>query len=591
MRQHLVAAAILLAATAAGAEPRVASEPTVRETPREFLDSLSDNAIAPDPTRLYRIDGARREIGLGGGVTASLDERPPTRFDSPVALPGQAAAPSRIIGLELRRPGLFGDVMHTRSSVARDNGAGLRWDLFDAASLIADLHDQRSALAQVDARRRDSAIGLRWPAGAASWLEAGIHRASIAPASGIVTPESPEGSATFLRTRARWQPDAAPGLTLGVAAERALSRPAGPLAGGRLEFGADYTLQADNPLGAYAAGTRLVWREAPKLGLLSEGAALQASAAFKRTIGIEVPDGSPGGVLYSQWRSRSVASDDDSIWVLGWRHAWRPAPRWLLQSHVEQATPLAGPNAVRSFSVGGRLWRGAFPNNTFVTDFEAVNSQRDDSVYAGIKYTVRLGDHLLSALRLNASHTQPHGTPDAGTTAYKASAALGWREPIDQRLSLLGRWTVAGTEASEVGALDRRAHIALLGGNYDLGAADSASARWSQRWERDEARPELHPRRTTLAMARWVHDFADTRWSASAHVARRNDDLDGNAGGIGAELGYQLSRKAVLAFGYNPRGFSDHELEVDERLGKGFTLRLRFSINAALGRWFDAAPQ
>ena len=43
----------------------------------------------------------------------------------------------------------------------------------------------------------------------------------------------------------------------------------------------------------------------------------------------------------------------------------------------------------------------------------------------------------------------------------------------------------------------------------------------------------------------------------------------------------------MLAVGYNPRGFRDHEIEVDERLKQGPTLRLRFSIEAALARWLD----
>ena len=43
----------------------------------------------------------------------------------------------------------------------------------------------------------------------------------------------------------------------------------------------------------------------------------------------------------------------------------------------------------------------------------------------------------------------------------------------------------------------------------------------------------------------------------------------------------------VLAVGYNPRGMNDNELAIDDRLGKGFTLRLRFSIESALARWLD----
>jgi hypothetical protein len=565
-----------------------ASAPTSRETPREFLDSLADGAIAPDPNQIYRKRGARREIDLGRGVVASLDELPPSRVDSAVPLPGTASALSRVFALTLRRPGLFGEAGYTHTASARESFGNARWDFSERFSLLADLRDQRSALDDIDARRRDTGLALRWQALPGWSIDGGLHHASLASASGDPAGTAPEGSESFWRLRTQWQPVSVPGLSLGATAERAVSRPASDLGAGRLEFGADYTLQADNPFGARFAGTRLTWREAPRLGLLSEGHALDARAAYRRTLGAEVPDGSSDGAFYTQWRSRSLASDDDSLLVLGWRHSWPLAPRWLLQGHIEQATPLAGPNAVRSFTVGGRLWRGAFPDNTFVTDLELVNSDREDSLYTAVKYTFRLDDHLLAALRLNATRTQPHGSADVGSTGYKASAALGWREPEGKRLSVLGRWTFAGTETDEAASTDRRAHIALVGANYIVDTRNSASARWSRRWERDELHPDYWPRGTTLVLGRWAHDFADSRWSLSTHVARRNDAIDGTAGGYGAEIGYQLSRKAVLAIGYNPKGFNDHELEVDERLRKGFTLRLRFSIDAALSRWFDA---
>jgi hypothetical protein len=573
-------------------EPAAIDAPVVRESPREFIEGLADNAIAPDPNQLYRKNGARREIDLGKGLTASLDEQPQSRVDSAVSLPGNAGTPSRVVGLSLYRPGLFGELTHSRTATGSDNDASLRWNLLDRVGLLVDVNDQRSSISDIDASRRDSGLAMRWQARPDAWIDAGVHHASIANVNPSAAAYTPDGSETFWRARAQWQPQAAPGLRLGVGAERAASATPSSLGAGRLELGADYTLRADNPLGAGLAGTRLTWREAPRLGILSDGRALDARAAFRRTLGAEVPDGSPDGAVFGQWRSRSLASNDDALLVLGWRHAWRPAPRWLLQGHVEQAVPVAGSNTLRSFSAGGRLWRGAFPDNTFVTDLEFVNSEREDSVYTAVKYTFRLSDDVLAALRMNATRTQPHGRPDLGSTAYKASGALGWLEPEDRRLSFIGRWTVTGTEADDSVATDRRAHIVLAGANYVVGMRDSASARWTRRWDRDEALPSLYPRVTTVTLGRWVHEIGQ-RWSLSAHWARRADALDGNAVGVGTEIGYQLSRKAVLAFGYNPRGLNDHELEVDERLKRGFTLRLRFSIDAALGRWLDvpSAPR
>jgi hypothetical protein len=580
----VAALAWLLHGPAAHAQPTPAVPPPERETPREFLDSLADNALAPDPKQLYRRNGARREVDLGGGASASLDERPPTRIDSAVPLPGQAGAPSRVLGLSLRRPGLFGDAGYSRSSTVRDTAASLQWQLAPSLQLRTDVHDQRSRLSDIDARRRDIGAALRWSLAPGAWVDAGVHRATIEPDSGAAT--GSRGDENFWRGRAQWEPARTPGLRLSAQAERAITRPPGELGAGRLEFGADYTLQADNALSPSLAGARLVWREALRLGLLSEGQALDARAAYRRTLGVELPDGSRDGTVYGQWRQRSVADDADAVLVLGWRHSWLPAPRWLVQGHVEQATPLAGPSPVRSVAVGARVLRNAFPANSFAADLEVVNSDRDDSLYADAKYTFRWSENVLAALRGELTRVQPHAGAQAGTSSYKTALALGWREPDARLLAVLGRWTLTGTKLDAGPPADRRAHIVLGGANLDLGDGHSVSGRYTQRWERDETQPTDGTRMTRMALARWVHELGPL-WSVSAHAARRQDDREGDANGAGAELGLRLSRKAVLALGYNPRGFSDRELEVDERLQKGLTLRLRFSIDGALGRWLD----
>jgi hypothetical protein len=90
-----------------------------------------------------------------------------------------------------------------------------------------------------------------------------------------------------------------------------------------------------------------------------------------------------------------------------------------------------------------------------------------------------------------------------------------------------------------------------------------------------------------MLLARASVDGAD-RLSLSGHVAWRRDSIDGLMPGYGAELGWRLSRLVVLAFGYNPRGFADNELTLDELPHQGWTLRLRFTIEGALDRWLDA---
>ena len=56
-----------------------------------------------------------------------------------------------------------------------------------------------------------------------------------------------------------------------------------------------------------------------------------------------------------------------------------------------------------------------------------------------------------------------------------------------------------------------------------------------------------------------------------------------------AELSVQMKRKIVLALGYNAKGIDDGELAADDRLGKGFKLRLYIPTEATLKYWLRSA--
>ena len=107
----------------------------------------------------------------------------------------------------------------------------------------------------------------------------------------------------------------------------------------------------------------------------------------------------------------------------------------------------------------------------------------------------------------------------------------------------------------------------------------------------DPASGAVALRRTDVWISRWTWEQSrtgDARWSLSGHVAGREDSLEGRALGYGAEIGYRISSKATVTLGYNPRGWSDNEITVEERPRQGVTVRLRFAIEGALSRWLDA---
>ncbi len=548
------------------------------ESAKEFLDSQADSALAADPNQIYRKNGQRREVDLAPGVVASLDEVAPTRLGTGVAAPGTAAAPGKTIGLSLRRDPWSGDLWYQRNGPSRDAGAAAGYAWSPEWQWRIDGGERRNDDELL--KRGDQYYGLRYTPAANLAIEVGAHHAKQA-----VLATADQTSQNFARVQAQWQPADWPGLGLHLTLEEPVgARDADPLMGrGKIEVGAEYVQRR----GGLWSNARFYAREAPRLGLLSDGSALEMRAAYRRTYGVEVPGVPPGGALYTQMQHSSLQDDHDMLWVLGARHRFQIGARWALDANIEQATPLRGSGAVRSFTTGGKLHTSRFPRDALSFDYALVNSALRDSYYTKLSHTARWSDSVLSALRMGATRGQSNTAPTTATNEYSAAWALGWRDPVAKRLAVLGRYTFTGRQSNESGVTDRRAHIVLGYVGHVFDDLDSVSLRWSRRWDYDDLYAAEGGRRTDFALARWVH-VLHGRWSLSGHVAQRDDTVYGRQRSVGLELGYKLSSKAALALAFNPSGFNDNEIAVDEKPRKGWTLRLRFSIESALSRWLDA---
>ena len=575
------------AAWAQRAAPPPASSPVPPQTLAEFLDSLSDNAINADPSRIYRVDGQRRTIRLAPALSLSLDERTSGRLSSAGTGAGTAGPPGKIYELVDTDEPWRWRLYSQRDSTGRENGLESHWRLTPGWELRAQtlrLSDNDTGII-----RRDSELALRH--GPESlWVEALVRRASLADPRALPTLGTDRAEADFAGLRTQWQPDGVPGLALLAQAQRRVASDLGSgdadLAQSRTEVGADYSFTREN-----GRPVRLYWREATQLGLLSSSVGLDERSTYRRVLGSEFGDGSPDGWFYLQLRQRSLADSRDALVVAGWRHAFAPASRWRIESLVEQAQPIAGPSAIRSTTLGLAANHDAHPQHTMRVETEVVRSSLKNSAYVGFKYTNRFSENSVTAWRLSTSEARPKDGVSVPTNDLKASAGWGWREPSEHRFVTLWRWTTIGHEAHAdpvpVGNEgDRIAHILLTHWGWTFAPDSVVSLRASRRWDRDDDVNAGAMRTTNLVVLRGALPVRG-RWSLSAHAARRTDRIDAVQTGFGAEIGYKLSDKAVLALGYNPRGVGDSELAVEDKLAKGFTLRLRFSIEAALARWLD----
>lgn len=591
--RRLTATALALLAAGGASAQRVSQPPQnpagQPQTVIEFLDTLSDNAINADPSQIYRVDGQRRVIRLGRALELSLDERTTGRLSSAGTGPGRAGPPGRIYELVDSGEPWRWRLYSQTDSTGRESGVESHWRIAPDWELRA----QSLRLADYDTgiTRRDSEVALRW-GDAPFWIEGVLRRATLDDPRVPPTIGTDRASADFAGLRTQWHPASLPELTLLAQTQRRLRE---SLAGGdpdlgssRTEVGADYVIP--RPTGR---PVRLYWREALQLGLLSSSTGLDERSTYRRVLGAEIGDGSPDGWVYLQWRQRSLADSRDTLAVAGWRHAFTPAPRWRLESLIEQAQPLAGPSAIRSTTLGLAVNHSAFPDHTMRLETETVRSSLRNSAYLGFKYTNRFTENSVTAWRLSASESRPKDGISVPTSDLKLSAGWGWREPAERRFITLWRWTLIDHEAHmdpvPIGNDgDRIANILFTHVGYTFAPDTKASLRLSRRWDRDDDVQAGAMRLTNLAVLRGEWPVRG-RWSLSMHVARRTDAIDAVQTGIGAEVGYKLSDKVVLAVGYNPRGVDDSEMALDDRLGKGFTIRLRFSIDAAAARWLDPA--
>lgn len=554
------------------------------ESWEDFLDELLIDALGPDYERRYRVYGQRKTVDLGKRWTLSLDERQTGLLNSAgVGIP-VAGRPSRTF--ELTHVGKINDVRfyNQHDGTGLENGGSIGTTLGRGFSLQTSgrrLHDDT-----VNIRRTDAQAGLRYGPGD-RWIEGFVRHARLEDPERREPWADAQPRATFGGVQAQWE--AAPGLAFSAQHQRAIKPEMAPgderLAEPRTEFGADW-----KPGGDWR-GSRVYWREAPQLGLLSSSG-VEERTTYKRVIGGEIPEGSPDGMVYAQVRHQSLASDDDALLVLGWRHTRELAPKWRAQSLIESGIPVAG-DALRSTLFDLRVQHNDFPNRALGTELQAVRTPVRNSDFVGADYTERIGHNALAVIRASATMLKPSDTATIGTTSGDASVGIGWQEPDERKLSTFWRYTFLGREPDRDGVTTanvarRRARIAFGEIEYQPQERLDLLLRGSRRWDRNEGFEAGAQRLTDLYVLRPTYQIA-RRWRFGFHLAHWKDSAYGTQRGHGAELSVQMNRKIVLALGYNPRGINDSEIATDDRLGKGFKLRAYIPTEATLKHWLRSA--
>ncbi len=550
----------------------------------EFLNELLVDALGPNYERRYRVFGQKKTVDLGKRWMLSLDERQTGLLNSAGTGIPAAGRPARTY--ELTHAGKINDVRfyNQHDGTGLENGGSIGTTLGHGFSLQTSgrrLHDDLLNVARSDAQ-----LGLRYGP-RDLWFEGFVRHAQLEDRDQREPWVDREPKANFAGVQAQWE--AAPGLAFSAQHQQAIKPEMAPgderLADARTELGADY-----RPGGRWS-GSRVYWRESPQLGLLSSSG-VDERTTYKRVIGGEVPEGSKDGMVYAQVRHQSLASDDDALLVLGWRHTHQLAPKWQSQSLIESGTPVAG-DALRSTLFDLRIQHNDFPNRALGTELQAVRTPLRNSDFISADYTERLGLNALFVTRASATVLKPRDATEIGTTSADASVGIGWQEPEERNFSTFWRYALLGRDPDRDGVTlaniaKRRARIAFSEFQYQPSDKLDLLLRGSRRWDRNEGFNAGTENITDLYVLRPTYQIA-RRWRFGFHYAHWRDDFYGVRQGHGAELSVQMNRKIVLAIGYNAKGIDDGELAADDRLGKGFKLRAYIPTEATLKYWLRSA--
>ncbi|MGL4574871.1 MAG: hypothetical protein ACRCV9_08790, partial [Burkholderiaceae bacterium] len=404
------------------------------------------------------------------------------------------------------------------------------------------------------------------------WLvQAGVHRASLKDdAAGT------DQNTNFAQAKLSYNPQELSALTLSTQVWHAI----GAEDDGRLSFNADYALEG---------GGRLYAGTSPRISLLS-GGGLQASQTFAHVVGAQTPLPRGWGEAFGEWRGKSLLDADDQVLTTGWRNRFALPARFTGELRLEHTEPVAGSNPQRINTVGVGANRRNVPENTMGTWLEYTRAETERSMFASVKYTQRVTDNAVFTVRIQGEDQRP-AQGVGGKTDVKLSSGMGWREPDDRRLATLYRYSYINKDARDAGhntgEFDRAAHVASGQFQYTLAPNTSVAARYAVLWAREDGAAGLTSRRSHLLAARLIWPL-HRRWDLSIHAAAVRDPILTPKTAFGAELGFRVSSKVVLALGANLRGFADGELEAEDRFRKGSYLRLRFAIEGLIAQWLDA---
>ena len=491
--------------------------------------------------------------------------------------------------VELKHDGgaLQAEAFAGRTDAGFDNpGAALTRGRSEAGARATWKIDERSALKAEVLRTADTAGGARREGVLVSAehrfdgdvkVEVGVRKAHESAAPNGITGNS-SGSGSGAAT------NAAPADIASVRARITAPLPGIARAHGYAEYEQDVR-DPDKRIAAFGADYQFADRGRLYLrhefiSSLSGPYALNGTQKQNATvIGLDT-DTMEDGHVFSEYRIRDAYSGGDAQAAIGLRKLWTFAPGVRLGASFERVHTLAGKGSEESTAGSASIELTTDPDWKGSARIELRSATSEASVLATAGFALKL-DRDWTALARNALVvSRAKGALSGQRLQERLQLGLAYRDTATNVWNALGRveHRIDRDDTQGAAALRQRTEIVSFGVNVQPSQPLLLSGRLAAKWSVDDS-GGLHTRSAAqLVSLRATRDL-NRRWDAGIVASA----LFGNGGalqqGIGAEIGYLVSRNLWLSAGYNVFGFKDADLAGGDYTNRGAYLRLRYKFD------------
>jgi uncharacterized repeat protein (TIGR01451 family) len=292
---------------------------------------------------------------------------------------------------------------------------------------------------------------------------------------------------------------------------------------------------------------------------------------------------------FTEYRVSDVIGGRDAEAAIGLRNRWTIAQGLTLNTAVERVQSVAGDalqnDDATAASIGVAYTRNPLWKGTGRVEYRLGETQ--NSMLSTFGVAAKLNDNWSvlgrSLFYINGIQQERSGGNDL---VERFQLGVAYRPTDTNRWNALGRYELKYEDDSENDFENKRlVHIVSTHLDYQFSPRLRGNGRYAVKWAQETADGPHEDAVGQLLAARVTYDIAE-RWDVGViGSAQTTGVFDAVNFGVGAEVGYLLTKNLWLAGGYNFFGFDDPDLADGDYSNPGAYMRLRVKFDEDLFQW------